>query len=35
VPTSRYSGVTTGAPTVTTSGGNTIMTFNANGSYTA
>lgn len=35
VPTSSYSGVTTGSPTVTTSGSNTIMTFNSSGSYTA
>ena len=35
LPTSRYSGTTTGSPTVTTSGSNTILTFNASGSYTA
>jgi hypothetical protein len=35
VPTARYSGTTTGSPTVTTSGTNTIITFNATGSYTA
>lgn len=34
VPTSSYSGITTGSPTVTTSGGNTIIKFTANGSYT-
>jgi glycine rich protein len=34
VPTSAYSGTTTGSPTVTTSGGNTIMKFTASGSYT-
>jgi hypothetical protein len=33
--TSQYSGTTTGSPTVTTSGLNTILTFNASGSYTA
>lgn len=35
VPTANYSGVTTGSPTVTTSGSNTILTFTASGSYTA
>jgi hypothetical protein len=35
VPTAQYSGVTTGSPTVTTSGTNTIMQFNSSGSYTA
>jgi hypothetical protein len=35
VPTARYSGITTGSPTVTTSGANTIMTFATSGSYTA
>ena len=35
VPTVFYSGVTTGSPTVTTSGSNTILTFTASGSYTA
>jgi hypothetical protein len=35
VPTSKYSGTTTGSPTVTTSGTNTILQFNASGSYTA
>jgi len=34
VPTANYSGTTTGSPTVTTSGGNTIIKFTANGSYT-
>jgi len=35
VPTTNYSGTTTGSPTVTTSGSNTIMQFNSSGSYTA
>jgi hypothetical protein len=35
VPTANYTGTTTGSPTVTTSGSNTIMQFNASGSYTA
>jgi hypothetical protein len=33
--TGSYSGTTTGSPTVTTSGGNTILQFNGDGSYTA
>jgi len=35
VPTANYSGTTTGSPTITTSGSNTIITFTASGSYTA
>jgi hypothetical protein len=35
VPTGNYSGTTTGSPTVTTSGGNTIITFTSSGTYTA
>jgi len=35
VLTSDYSGTTTGSPTVTTDGSDTIITFNASGSYTA
>jgi hypothetical protein len=35
IPTAKYSGTTTGSPTVTTSGTNTILTFNASGTYTA
>jgi hypothetical protein len=33
--TTKYSGTTTGSPTVTTSGSNTILRFNSSGSYTA
>ena len=33
--TSKYSGTTTGSPTVSTSGTDTILTFNGSGSYTA
>jgi hypothetical protein len=35
IPTSQYSSTTTGSPTVTTSGNNTILQFNGSGSYTA
>lgn len=35
VPTSEYSGTTTGSPTVVTNGANTVMIFKVNGSYTA
>jgi hypothetical protein len=35
VPTSRYSGTTTGSPTITTSGSNTIIRFTGSGTYTA
>ena len=35
VPTANYSGKTTGSPTVTTSGSNTILTFTGSGTYTA
>ena len=34
VPTANYSGTTTGSPTVTTDGTDTVMVFNASGSYT-
>jgi hypothetical protein len=35
IPTANYTGTTTGSPTVTTSGSNTIIKFTASGSYTA
>jgi hypothetical protein len=35
VPTARYTGTTTGSPTVTTSGANTILKYTGSGSYTA
>jgi hypothetical protein len=35
VPTVNYSGTTTGSPTITTSGSNTIIKFTGNGTYTA
>jgi hypothetical protein len=35
LPTSSYSGTTTGSPTVTTDGSDTVIVFNASGSYTA
>ena len=35
VPTASYSATSTGSPTVTTSGSNTILQFNGSGSYTA
>jgi hypothetical protein len=35
VPTSAYSGTTTGSPTVGTNGSNTVMQFTGSGSYTA
>jgi hypothetical protein len=33
--TANYSGTTTGSPTVTTSGSNTILTYTNSGTYTA
>jgi len=35
LPTSQYTGTTSGSPTVSASGSDTIITFNANGTYTA
>jgi hypothetical protein len=35
VPTANYSGTTTGSPTITTSGSNTIIKFTSSGTYTA
>jgi hypothetical protein len=35
VATENYSGTTTGSPTVTTSGSDTIIAFGSSGSYTA
>lgn len=35
IPTNRYSGTTTGSPTVTTVGDQTVLTFTSSGSYTA
>jgi mucin-19 len=34
MPTANYSGTTTGSPTVSTSGSDTILTFTASGTYT-
>jgi hypothetical protein len=34
IPTANYSGTTTGSPTVTTDGSDTILVYNASGSYT-
>ena len=34
MPTARYSGTTTGSPTVTTDGTDTILTYTSSGSYT-
>ena len=35
MPTSKYSGTTTGSPTVTTDGSDTILTYTGSGTYTA
>jgi hypothetical protein len=34
MPTTKYSGTTTGSPTVTTDGSDTILQFTGSGSYT-
>jgi hypothetical protein len=34
MPTANYTGTTSGSPTVTTDGSDTILTFTASGSYT-
>jgi hypothetical protein len=34
MPTSNYSGTTTGSPTASTDGSDTILIFNGNGTYT-
>jgi hypothetical protein len=35
IPTSKYTGTTTGSPTVTTNGSNTVLKYTASGTYTA
>jgi hypothetical protein len=35
IPTAQYTGTSTGSPTITTSGSNTILKFTASGTYTA
>jgi len=35
IPTANYSGTTTGSPTVTTTGTNTVLVYTQNGTYTA
>jgi hypothetical protein len=35
MPTASYSGTTSGSPSVSTSGSDTILTYTGSGSYTA
>jgi hypothetical protein len=35
IPTASYSGITTGSPTVGTSGTNTVLSYTGTGTYTA
>jgi hypothetical protein len=34
MPTSSYSGTTSGSPTITTNGSDTILTYTSSGTYT-
>jgi hypothetical protein len=34
IPTASYTGTTTGSPTVTTNGSNTILKYTSSGTYT-
>jgi hypothetical protein len=35
IPTSNYTGTTTGSPTVTTNGSYTVLKYTSSGTYTA
>jgi hypothetical protein len=35
MPTAKYTGTTTGSPSVSTSGSDTILVYNSSGTYTA
>jgi hypothetical protein len=35
IPTANYTSTTTGSPTITTSGANTILQYTSSGTYTA